>query len=116
MLYYNKTSSRVLEELNSDINGLGTSAVRSAEAKYGKNEIVFETTPLWRKLAEPFTDIFVVILLVAVILSVIMHEYIDAVVISVIIAINIGIDYAQKFSTAKILNSLRDQATQEVTV
>ena len=116
MLYYNKTTDRVLRELNTTQNGLGTTAIKKAEAKYGKNEIVFETTPLWRKLAEPFTDIFVVILLIAVVLSVIMHEYIDAVVISVIIAINIGIDYAQKFSTAKILNSLRDQATQEVTV
>ena len=97
MLYYNKTTDRVLRELNTTQNGLGTTAIKKAEAKYGKNEIVFETTPLWRKLAEPFTDIFVVILLIAVVLSVIMHEYIDAVVISVIIAINIGIVKNLKF-------------------
>ncbi len=106
----------MLRELNTTQNGLGTTAVKKAEAKFGKNVIVFETVPLWRKLAEPFTDIFVVILLIAVVLSVIMHEYVDATVIAVIIAINIGIDYAQKFSTARILNSLREQATQEVTV
>ena len=99
MLYYNKTTNRVLRELNTTQNGLGTTAIKKAEAKFGKNSIVFETTPLWRKLAEPFTDIFVVILLIAVVLSVIMHEYVDATVIAFIIAINIGIDYAQKFST-----------------
>lgn len=116
MLYYNKTTVRVLRELDTTENGLSSGAVKRAETKYGKNTIHIETTPLWRKLIEPFTDIFAVILLIAVILSLIMHEYVDAVVISAIIAINIGIDYAQKISTAKILKSLRQKSTQLVTV
>ena len=76
MLYYNKTTDRVLRELNTTQNGLGTTAIKKAEAKYGKNEIVFETTPLWRKLAEPFTDIFVVILIIVNIYA-ILHLYKD---------------------------------------
>lgn len=116
MLYYNKTTKNVLRALNSDRNGLNNQSYQKAKLKHGENTLSLAGVPIWKKLIEPFLEPFTLILIFAIILSVIIHEYIDAVVIAFIIGINIWIDYAQKISTAKILRSLKEQATQEVTV
>lgn len=116
MLYYNKTTSRALKELDTTLNGLSTSGVSRAKEKFGLNTITYKTVPLWQKLLEPLTDVFVIILFISALLSVFIGEYVDAFVIVIIIMINIGIDYFQKIKTERILKSLRNQAIQIVTV
>lgn len=107
MLYYAKTVNQSLQDLNSDINGLSKIEASERIDQYGLNIITVRGEPLWRKLIEPFANIFMAVLFVAAAVSVWHHAYIDGVIIGVIIIINAIIYYAQRFSTERILRSLQ---------
>lgn len=115
--FYNETVKAALAQLGTDPNkGLTEHEVAKRQETYGKNTLKVSTTPLWRKLLEPFLDIFMVILIIALILSAIQQDWIEAVTIGVIILANAIIYYIQRFSTERILRSLKDSTRQTVAV
>lgn len=115
--FYNQTVKDTLETLKVDpATGLSTKEVIKRQATYGKNTLNVSETPLWRKLLEPFRDIFMLILVAALVLSLIQHDWIEAAAIGVIIIANIVIYYVQRFSTERILRSLKQQTQHGVTV
>ena len=102
--YYNRTAKEVLEQFNTDATrGLTEKEALRRQAKDGKNALQIAEAPWWRKLLEPFLDIFMVILLVAMILSLLQQNWLEAIVIVVIIALDAVIYYIQRFSTDRIL-------------
>lgn len=107
MAYYTKTINQSLQELNSDLDGLSKIEASERLAQYGLNVITVRGEPLWRKLIEPFVDIFMAVLFVAVAISIWHHAYIDAAIIGAIMFINAMIYYVQRFSTERILRSLQ---------
>lgn len=114
---YNQTVKETLATFKTDPDrGLTSHEVQNRQAKYGKNTLKVKTTPLWRKILEPFTDIFMIILLVALVLSAIQGEWIEVGLIAVIMAVDAVIYYIQQFSTERILRSLRAQTVHTVTV
>ena len=115
--FYNQTVKETLEQfkVNSD-TGLTTKEAQKRQEKYGKNILNVNETPLWRKLIEPFRDIFMLILLIALILSLIQQDWIEAIAIGVIIVADAVIYYIQRFSTDRILRSLKNQAQHGVSV
>lgn len=115
--YYNRTAKEVLEQFNTDATkGLTEKEALRRQAKDGKNALQIAETPWWRKLLEPFLDIFMVILLVAMILSLLQQNWLEAIVIVVIIALDAVIYYIQRFSTDRILKSLKRSTVHTVTV
>lgn len=115
--YYNQTVKSVLTEFSVDPErGLSTKEVLKRQAKYGKNNLKLKETPLWRKLLEPFIDIFMIILVVAFILSAIQQDWLEALAIAVIIAADAIVYYIQRFSTDRILRSLKTSTEQAVVV
>lgn len=109
--FYNQTVKETLEQFSVDPNkGLTTREVHKRQEIYGKNLLRFKETPLWRKLLEPFMDIFMVILLIAMLLSAIQQDWIETIAIGVIIVADTVIYYIQKFSTERILRSLKSNA------
>ena len=77
--FYNQTVKDTLETLKVDpATGLSTKEVIKRQATYGKNTLNVSETPLWRKLLEPFRDIFMLILVAALVLSLIQHDWIEA--------------------------------------
>lgn len=115
--FYNQTVKETLDELSVDPkDGLSAAEVARREARYGKNFLRVKETPLWRKLLEPFLDIFMVILIVALGLSLFQNDWIEAITIAIIIIANAVIYYIQRFSTEKILRSLKDSTRQTVLV
>lgn len=114
---YNQTVKEILEDFKTDPDkGLSSHEVASRQKKYGKNVLNVKTTPLWRKILEPFIDVFMAILIVALILSAIQKEWVEVILIAVIIAINAIIYYAQQISTDRILKSLKEQTVQSILV
>jgi Ca2+-transporting ATPase len=105
--YHTKTTANSLEELQSSVKGLSKSEVVDRQKQYGLNVIAVKGEPLWRKLIEPFANIFMLVLFIAAIASFLHHEYIDAVIIGTIIFINAAIYYIQRFSTERILRALQ---------
>lgn len=115
--FYNQTTKEVLGDLvvNPE-TGLSDKEVQKRQQTYGKNILKVAETPLWRKLIEPFVDIFMVILVIALALSAIQQNWIEAITIGIIIAVDAIIYYIQRFSTEKILQSLKNSAIQTITV
>ncbi|MDR2336986.1 MAG: cation-transporting P-type ATPase, partial [Candidatus Nomurabacteria bacterium] len=97
-------------------HGLSESEVFKRQKKYGKNVLNVKTEPLWRKILEPFLDLFMAILIGACMLSLIQKDFLDALIIAIIITINATIFYVQRFSTEKIIRSLRQNTVQKITV
>ena len=107
MDYYTKTTEKSFEDLQSSPDGLAKTEVAERLRQYGPNSILVKGEPLWRKLIEPFIDIFMLVLFVAVAMSLLHNELVDAVIIGAIMAINAGIYYVQRFSTERILRALQ---------
>ncbi len=115
--YYNHTAKDVLAELAVDpTSGLKSSDIERRRKTHGRNIVKIAETPLWRKLLEPFMDIFMLILVVAFILSMVQGDWLEAIAIVVIIVADAVVYYVQRFSTERILRSLKNTMEQQVTV
>lgn len=115
--YYNQSVKEVLGEFTVDPEkGLTEHEAAKRRAIYGSNSLKVKSTPLWRKILEPFMDIFMVILLVALVLSLVQGDWLEAIAVGVIIAADAIIYYIQRFSTERILRSLKSSTEQGVAV
>lgn len=115
--FYNQTTREVIEQFRTDAElGLSTTEVHKRQEKYGKNTLQMAETPLWRKILEPFADIFMIILIIAMVLSMLQQNWIEAIAIFCIIALDAIIFYVQQFSTERILKSLKRSTLHSVTV
>lgn len=116
MLYYTKTIAETFRELATNENGLSNGEAEARSKKYGTNSIQIKGDPLWRKLIEPFANVFMAVLAVAIVVSLIEHATLDALIIGIIMATNAGIYYVQRFSTERILRALQTYRAQTVEV
>lgn len=116
MDYYTKTTTKSLEELQSNLRGLAKTEVAERQREYGMNTIAIKGEPLWKKLIEPFADIFMLVLFVAAAVSVWHGEHVDAVIIAAIMLVSAAIYYVQRFSTERILKSLQKKNSDSVDV
>ena len=74
--YYNHSVKDSLIDLRSDAEtGLSAKEVARRRKKFGFNTIDIKTTPLWRKLLEPFADLFMIILVFALVLSILQQSW-----------------------------------------
>lgn len=107
MAYYTKTAKKALEELHATEHGLSASEAAERLKEYGPNQIELHGEPFWKKLIEPFTDVFTLVLFVAVVVSFLHHAVVDALIILGIMFANAAIYYVQRFSTERILRTLQ---------
>lgn len=116
MLYYNKSARAVLAELETTEHGLPSIEAEERLRLHGHNTIRVAGDPFWKKLTEPFANVFMAVLFIAAAISFYHGDTVDGIIILVIIAISGGIYYIQRFSTERILRSLQKHTAQAVTV
>ncbi|MBR3595142.1 cation-transporting P-type ATPase [Candidatus Saccharibacteria bacterium] len=117
MLYYNHSVKDSLIDQRSDAeSGLSTKEVKRRRAKYGYNLLDIKTTPLWKKLIEPFADLFMIILVVALVLSILQQSWTEVIVIALDMVLDVSVFYIQRFSTERVLNALKEKTVQKITV
>lgn len=116
MLYYHTSIDDTYTDLKTSPIGLSRREVESRLETYGPNSIRIQGEPLWRKIAEPFLNVFMLVLFIAVVISLFHHAVFDAVIILVIMATSAAIYYVQRFSTERILRSLQKHTSQRVEV
>lgn len=116
MKYFAANIDDVLADLETTRKGLTAREAAKRLAQYGSNELAVRSTPLWKKIVEPFRSAFILILVIAAVISFYHHAVIDGIVILVIIAINAIIFYVQSYSTERILRSLRKKSVIKATV
>ncbi len=116
MLYYTKTVKQTLKEFDTTETGLANSDAAERQAKYGRNAIRVRGEPLWRKLIEPFANVFMLVLFIAAVISVYHQAILDALIIGIIMLASATIYYVQRFSTERILRSLQKHNAQVVDI
>ncbi len=116
MQFYNLTPEQSLEEQKTTLDGLSSNEAQARLKHFGANAINLKSTPLWKKIVEPFLDIFVLVLAVAAAISAWHGDTLDAVIIVIIIAISAIIFYVQQFSTDRVLKTLSKKSAQTATV
>ena len=116
MLYYTKTVRQTLQDLDVSESGLSNTEAEERLRIHGPNTIRVKGEPLWRKLIEPFANVFMLVLFIAAGISLFHNDTIDATIIIVIMAASAGIYYVQRFSTERILRSLQKHTVQTVQV
>lgn len=116
MLFYQQSVDDTYKELSSSLDGVSRYEAGERLKSYGSNEIKLKGEPLWKRIVEPFANIFMAVLSVAVIISILHHAYFDAIIVAVIMFTSAGIYYVQRFSTDRILRSLQKHTAQKVSV
>lgn len=116
MVYYSQSISSVLKELRTQQTGLSQREATSRLASHGRNIIDVRSEPLWYKIIEPFANVFMLVLFIAAVISFIQNTVIDAVIIIVIMFVSAAIYYVQRFSTERILRSLKKRNSQKIEV
>lgn len=114
MLYYNKSVASTLDDLKVTDKGLSVSDAKERLAIHGPNTIKVHGEPLWKKIVEPFANVFMLVLFIAAALSVVQGHALDAGIILAIMFISATIYYVQRFSTDRILRSLQSHTAQDV--
>ncbi len=114
--FYSQTTDEALQSLETSEHGLTSDSVKQRLQEYGPNTLEIKGEPLWRKLIEPFRSIFMLILFIAAGISYMTGESLDAIIILVIIGITAIIYYAQRFSTERVLKSLKKYEAADVEV
>lgn len=115
MEMYHKAAGDVLREFDTSRSGLSATEVSKREKEYGLNIITVKTRPLWQIILAPFASVFMIVLFVAAAISFWENAYIDGIIILVVIAASAVMDYAQQYSTSRILRSLSKKQPQIVT-
>ncbi len=116
MPFYNSSVSHILTELKTTKNGLNSNEAASRLKQYGPNLVKVSSSPWWRKLLEPFLDVFTLVLAIAALISFWQGESLDGIIVLSIIAISAAIFYVQRFSTERVLRSLNKSTIEDVTV
>lgn len=116
MAYYTKTIDASLQELGSSQHGLSGAEASQRLKQYGPNALNIKGEPLWKKIIEPFANLFMLVLFAAMLASFWHGEHIDAIIVGVIMLTNATIFCVQKFSTERILRALQKKDTQLVNV
>lgn len=116
MRFYNHSINEVLSELNTTRSGLSSKQISQLKKQHGANVIQVGKVPLWKKIIEPFLDIFTLVLAAAAVISFWQGESLDGTIILVIIAISAIIYYVQRFSTERVLRTLNKKTIDKVTV
>lgn len=115
--FYNKSVKDSAAEFKTDLSsGLSSHEVEKRRKRFGENTLNIKTTPLWKKLLEPFADLFMVILVIALILSIIQKSWTEVIVIALDMILDVTVFYVQRFSTERVLNSLKEKTIQKITV
>lgn len=116
MNYYNFSPQETLKKLKTSPSGLSQNEAKKRLAESGPNEIRVAGKPLWKKILEPITDVFMLVLIFAGVISIFHGDTLDAIIIFAIVVVNAGISYVQEYSTEKILRELRKTSEQIVEV
>ncbi|WP_459191938.1 cation-translocating P-type ATPase [Halosimplex sp. J119] len=117
MDWHARTVDAVVDELDTEPDGLATDAVTARRERAGPNEITGDSgrRPL-RIFLSQFESSLIWVLIVASVLSFNIGHVVDAVLIAVILLLNGVFGFVQEYRAERSLEALRDMATPTVTV
>ena len=118
MFLYKKTSSEIIESLNSNAaTGLSDEQVTEKQQKFGYNQFAEEKkTSIFVKFLSNFKDFMIIILMIAGIISFFLGDEIDTILIFAIVIINSVIGTFQELKAEKAIESLKELSAPKTIV
>lgn len=102
-------NTKILEDLDTKINGLNENEVKNRIEKFGYNELPkVEKEPVIITFLKQFCDPLIYILLFGACVSIFLKEYSDGIFIFIILSVNSLIGCIQEYSAQKSADSLKD--------
>jgi len=117
MDWYKKETSKIVEQLNSSLQGLSPEEARKRLVEYGPNELgeKEKKTPFMLFL-DQFKDFMILVLIAAAIISGVIGEASDTIAIAVIVILNAIIGFVQEYRAEKAMAVLKKMASPTATV
>ncbi len=117
-MWFSKTISDTLQELNVDANtGLSDDEVQKRQEKFGLNELeAKKKKTVFQMFLSHLNDWLIYILFAAVVITALMGEYIDSVIIILVILINATIGVYQEMKAGKAIEALMKMSSPKALV
>ena len=117
MHWHMKEDNKVLLEMKTSLNGLGSEVVQNRLEQYGPNELI-ETRKksLFMMFFDQFKDFMIMILIAAAVISGMIGELVDTLAIVVIIILNAIIGFVQEYRAEKAMQALKKMAALSAVV
>lgn len=107
-MFYQKNYEEVLNDLESNENGLSQEKAKELLEKHGYNELQEkDKVPVWKLFLESFKDPLVIILLIAAIVQIALGETMESLIIFAVIILNSILGVVQTKKAESSLDSLK---------
>lgn len=115
--FYQLSTTEILQQLNTSINGIKKEAVPALQKEFGANVLKeAKSKSKWAILLGQFMDVMILILFIAAIISFVAGEHTDAFVILAIILANAMMGYSQESSAEESVRMLKKMVAQNALV
>ena len=121
-IWHNLSVSKVIESLNSGIQGLTREEAERRLAQFGPNELAEkEKSPPWVLFLEQFKNFLIIILLVAAVISGVLAftgegDIWDPILIVIIVFFAAGLGFVQEYRSGKAMEALKQMTAATATV
>ncbi len=116
--FYAQDTASVLQELQSNTNGLTNDEAKKRLAEYGPNELEEgKKKSMLQKFFEQFKDLMIIVLLAAAIISAaVSHEFVDSIIILAVVIINAIMGVVQEAKAEQAIEALREMSTPNANI
>lgn len=118
MAFYTCSEERVLQDVQSSVDGLSATEAQKRVQEYGKNELTEgKKKSILVKFFEQFKDFMILVLLAAAIISAIVsHEIVDSIIILLVVVINALMGVFQEAKAEQAIEALKQMSTPNANV